>query len=131
MEICTAFYSTKPTNKGVNGRQIKSVYENDDGSFGTISLKFYPTTFRVLVQGNSSGLRSIQHMPVFRQQVEQAYSSDSHTWDARYSDQRISHNRKPINQTLSKIINPVIKKIGKIRQPLATLSSSFTKTKKT
>ena len=68
-------------------------------------------------------------MPVLRQQVEQEYSSDSQTWDPRYSDQRIGHNRKSITQTLTKIINPVIKKIGKIRQPLATLSSSFTKAK--
>ena len=56
MEICTAFYSTKPTNKGVNARQNKSVYENDDGSFGTISLTFYPTTSRVLVQGRAGPL---------------------------------------------------------------------------
>ena len=52
IELCTAFYSTEPLNKGVNGRQIRPMYKNDDGSFGTTSLTFYPTTNGVLVQGN-------------------------------------------------------------------------------
>ena len=55
LKQCKIRHSKKPVDNGPNGLQFKFAYTipNDIVPYGTISLKFYPSTSRLLVQGTS------------------------------------------------------------------------------
>ena len=66
------------------GQQLRFPYTSPGESehYGSISLTFYPTTSRLLVQGSSYLMWVEEHLPVICEQAEHRYMQDASSWTA-------------------------------------------------
>ena len=82
LEECENYYGISPVNRGHSGLQFRFDYTSpcDSEIYGTISLTFYPSTSRLLVQGTSYLLWIDEHLPIVYQRAEDRYQRDVGTW---------------------------------------------------
>ena len=83
-EECERHHDTRPIDRGQHGVQYRFSYmsPNDTVSYGSLSLTFYPTTSRLLVQGTSYLLWVEEHLPTIYHQAECRYMKDLGSWRA-------------------------------------------------
>ena len=81
---CETYHDVSPIDRGLNGQQLRFPYTSpgDSEHYGSISLTFYPTTSRLLVQGSSYLLWVDEHLPVICEQAEHRYMQSASTWTA-------------------------------------------------
>ena len=81
---CETYHDVSPIDRGLNGQQLRFPYTSprDSEHYGSISLTFYPTTSRLLVQGSSYLLWVDEHLPVICEQAEHRYLQSASTWTA-------------------------------------------------
>ena len=81
---CQTHHGVNPIDRGVNGQQLRFPYTSPGESehYGSISLTFYPTTSRLLVQGSSYLLWVEEHLPVICEKSEHRYMQDAGSWTA-------------------------------------------------
>ena len=79
IEECKAYHGVSPTDRGQHGLQLYFAYTSPDDSetYGSISLTFYPTTARLLVQGSSYLLWVDEHMPVIYARAEHNFMENA------------------------------------------------------
>ena len=78
LEECQQHHCVSPVDRGHNGIQLRFEYASPDDAnehFGTISLTFYATTSRLLVQGTSYLLWIDEHLPIIYKKAEQTYEN--------------------------------------------------------
>ena len=80
---CETHHGVSPIDRGVNG-QLRFPYTSpgEPEHYGSISLTFYPTTSRLLVQGSSYLLWVNEHLPAICKQAENRYMQDASSWTA-------------------------------------------------
>ena len=83
IEECKAYHGVSPTHRGQHGLQLYFAYTSPDDSetYGSISLTFYPTTARLLVQGSSYLLWVDEHMPVICARAEHNFMENASRWN--------------------------------------------------
>ena len=81
---CETHHGVSPIDRGVNGQQLRFPYTSpgEPEHYGSISLTFYPTTSRLLVQGSSYLLWVNEHLPAICKQAEHRYMQDASSWTA-------------------------------------------------
>ena len=81
---CESHHDVSPIDRGINGQQLRFPYTSPGESehYGSISLTFYPTTSRLLVQGSSYLLWVDEHLPTICKQAELKYMQHASTWTA-------------------------------------------------
>ena len=81
---CETHHGVSPIDRGVNGQQLRFPYTSpgEPEHYGSISLTFYPTTSRLLVQGSSYLLWVNEHLPAICKQAEHRYLQDASSWTA-------------------------------------------------
>ena len=74
LEECENYYGISPV--------VSFDYTSpcDSEIYGTISLTFYPSTSRLLVQGTSYLLWIDEHLPIVHQRAEDRYQRDIGIW---------------------------------------------------
>ena len=78
-----------------NGLQLKFAFMGeDDTPCGSVSLTFYKTTARVLVQGSSYLLWHSEHMGILTLLVDTEFQKKQQYWLKMAQEQRIGENRK-------------------------------------
>ena len=89
-------HDTKPTDRGHHGLQLRAPYvsPSDQVQYGTISLTFYPSTSRLLVQGTSYMLWVEEHLPLIYQSAEINYMEDALKWCNLSTQQQIGRNKR-------------------------------------
>ena len=83
LEECQQHHCVSPVDRGHNGIQLRFEYASPDDAnehFGTISLTFYATTSRLLVQGTSYLLWIDEHLPIIYKKAEQTYEENIGKW---------------------------------------------------
>ena len=82
LDQCEKHHGISPVDRGNSGQQLRFPYTSphDDEQFGSLSLTFYPTTSRLLVQGTSYLLWVDEHMPIIYKDVEVRYLADISSW---------------------------------------------------
>ena len=83
VDECQKHYCVNPVDRGHNGLQFRFEYTSPDDAtehYGTISLTFYASTSRLLVQGTSYLLWIDEHLPILYTKAEQAYDEDIGKW---------------------------------------------------
>ena len=82
LDQCEKHHGISPVDRGNSGLQLQFPYTSphDDEKFGSLSLTFYPTTSRLLVQGTSYLLWVDEHMPIIYRDVEVRYLADISSW---------------------------------------------------
>ena len=102
---CESYHGVSPVDRGVNGQQMKFPYTSPGESehYCSISLTFYPTAFRLLVQGSSYFLWVDQHLPTICKQAELRYVQNASTWtaSARRRGIRLKRERHPTRHSRS------------------------------
>ena len=95
LKQCEIHHSTKPVDNGPNGLQFKFAYTspNDIVPYGTISLTFYPSTSRLLVQGTSYLLWVEEYRPLIYNQAHVELESDTSKWYMLARKQGVGRNR--------------------------------------
>ena len=81
IETCQNFYEMQPVAKGA-GIQFKCNYQSsvDNIIYGSISLTFYKSTCKLLIQGHSYLLWHAEHYPVICRQADSLFNSDPEKW---------------------------------------------------
>ena len=84
LSVCESHHGVSPVDRGVNGQQLKFPYASPGESehYGSISLTFYPTTSRLLVQGSSYILWVDEHLPAISKRADEQYMQNAGTWTA-------------------------------------------------
>ena len=84
LSVCESHHGVSPVDRGVNGQQLKFPYTSPGESehYGSISLIFYPTTSRLLVQGSSYILWVDEHLPAISKRADEQYMQNAGTWTA-------------------------------------------------
>ena len=79
LKQCEIHHSTKPVDNGPNGLQFKFAYTSPNVivPYGTISLTFYPSASRLLVQGTSYLLWVEEYRPLIYNQAHVELESDT------------------------------------------------------
>ena len=111
---CQHHHGVTPIERGRNGVQLRFPYSSpDDGEhYGSISLTFYPTTSRLLVQGSSYLLWVDEHLPIVYEAAERRYMDNVSMWSAETRRRGIGRKRpKQPSRTLrsssgSKVLTP-------------------------
>ena len=83
LEECQQLQCVSPVDRGHNGIQLRFEYASPDDAnehFGAISLTFYATTSRLLVQGTSYLLWIDEHLPIIYKKAEQTYEENIGKW---------------------------------------------------
>ena len=82
MEECEFYHNVRPIDRGPNGIQYRFDYTSPDDAenYGSLSLTFYATTSRLLVQGTSYLLWVDEHLPAIYKRAESRYTEDLGTW---------------------------------------------------
>ena len=83
VDECQKHYCVNPVDRGHNGLQFRFEYTSPDDAtehYGTISLTFYGSTSRLLVQGTSYLLWINEHLPIIYTKAEWAYEEDIGKW---------------------------------------------------
>ena len=83
VDECQKHYCVNPVDRGHNGLQFRFEYTSPDDAtehYGTISLTFYASTSRLLVQGTSYLLWIDEHLPIIYTKAERAYEEDIGKW---------------------------------------------------
>ena len=95
LKQCEIHHSTQPVDNGPNGLQFNFAYTspNDSVPYGTISLKFYPSTFRLLVQGTSYLLYVVEFMPLTYNQAHVELESGTSKWCMLARNKGVGRNR--------------------------------------
>lgn len=81
MSTCEDFYGEK-LEEAVAGNRSKGLcmkmhYKSPEGEgYGTLTLTFYPQTFKIHVQGNSFGLWLHEHLTALSKRVQEAMNKD-------------------------------------------------------
>ena len=85
VDECQRHHGVIPIDRGQHGLQFRFPYisPNEKEHYGTLSLTFYPTTSRLLVQGSSYMLWVEEHLPIVYKAVEGKYLADIPTWRAQ------------------------------------------------
>ena len=81
---CEIYYDMSPHDRAINGLQFKLPYvsPSDKEHYGSISLTFYPSTSRLLVQGTSYLLWLVEHMPMIYPVAENVMSANLGKWNS-------------------------------------------------
>ena len=97
MEECELHHNVRPVDRGSNGIQLRFDYTSPDDAenFGTLSLTFYATTSRLLVQGTSYLLWVDEHLPLIYKRAESRYTEDLGTWRSLTRRRGIGLRRNP------------------------------------
>ena len=97
MEECELHHNVRPVDRGSNGIQFRFDYTSPDDAenFGTLSLTFYATTSRLLVQGTSYLLWVDEHLPLIYKRAESRYTEDLGTWRSLTRRRGIGLRRNP------------------------------------
>ena len=84
IEVCERHHDVKPIDRGQHGIQYRFSYTSpsDRDYYGTLSLTFFSTTSRLLVQGSSYLLWVEEHLPLIQQQAHARCIEDMGTWRA-------------------------------------------------
>ena len=84
LEECQNYHGVVPIDRGHHGLQLRFDYTSpdDDELYGTLSLTFYPTTSRLLVQGSSYLLWIEEHLPIIYNETEHRYMQNASLWSA-------------------------------------------------
>ena len=87
-------HSTKPIDHGHHGLQLRAPYvsPSDQTQYGNISLTFYPSTSRLLVQGSSYMLWVEEHLPLIYHSAEAKYFENALKWCNLATEQHIGRN---------------------------------------
>ena len=95
---CLTHHGADPIDHGQNGTQLYFLYSSpgDVEYYGSISLTFYPTTSRLLVQGSSYLLWVTEHLPVLQKRAEETYATDTEKWQS-LSEKRAIGRKKAGN----------------------------------
>ena len=82
MEECELHHNVRPIDRGPNGIQYRFDYTSPDidENYGSLSLTFYATISRLLVQGTSYLLCVDEHLPAIYKRAESRYTEDLGTW---------------------------------------------------
>ena len=85
VDKCQRHHGVVPIDRGQHGLQLRFPYNspNEKEHYGTLSLTFYLTTSRLLVQGSSYMLWVEEHLPIVYKAVEGKYLADIPTWRAQ------------------------------------------------
>ena len=83
VEECKVYHGVSPIDRGQHGLLFYFAYTspNDSETYGSISLTFYPTTARLLVQGSSYLLWIDEHMPMIYARAEYKYMENASKWN--------------------------------------------------
>ena len=78
MEECELHHNVRPVDRGSNGIQFRFDYTSPDDAenYGILSLTFYATTSRLLVQGTSYLRWVDEHLPLIYKRAESRYTED-------------------------------------------------------
>ena len=84
LEECQNYHGVVPIDRGHHGLQLRFDYTSldDDELYGTLSLTFYLTTSRLLVQGSSYLLWIEEHLPIIYNETEHRYMQNASLWSA-------------------------------------------------
>ena len=95
LKQCEIHHSIKPVDNGPNWLHFKFAYTspNDIVSYGIISLTFYPSTTRLLVQGTSYLLWMEEYRPLIYNQAHVELESDTSKWYMLARKQGAGRNR--------------------------------------
>ena len=93
-EKCVECHLVTPIKRGSNGDQLKFMYSSpkDTDTYGSISLTFYPSTSRLLVQGSSYLLWVVEYLPHTYLLASNVYTSDPDLWRSKALEQNIGTN---------------------------------------
>ena len=82
VEQCEQYYGMQPIDRGHHGLQFKFEYHSplEPESYGSISLTFYPSTSRLLVQGSSYLLWVEEHLPSIYSDTESEFITHTSKW---------------------------------------------------
>ena len=82
LDECEKHHGITPIDRGHSGLQLRFPYTSpgDEEQYGSLSLTFYPTTSRLLVQGTSYLLWVEEHLPVIYGNAETRYLADISSW---------------------------------------------------
>ena len=82
VEQCEQYYGMQPIDRGHHGLQFKFEYHSllEPESYGSISLTFYPSTSRLLVQGSSYLLWVEEHLPSIHWDTESEFITHTSKW---------------------------------------------------
>ena len=82
LEECEKHHGVTPIDRGHCGLQFRFLYTspNDEEQYGSLSLTFYATTSRLLVQGTSYLLWVEEHLPIIFNEAESRYTTDFGHW---------------------------------------------------
>ena len=82
VEQCERYYGMQPIDRGHHGLQFKFEYHSplEPESYGSISLTFYPSTSRLLVQGSSYLLWVEEHLPSIYSDTESEFITHTSKW---------------------------------------------------
>ena len=96
LEESQRHHDTKPTDRGHHGLQLRAPYvsPSDQVQYGTISLTFYPSTSRLLVQGTSYMLWVEEHLSLIYQSAEINYMENALKWCNLSTQQQIGRNKR-------------------------------------
>ena len=95
LEESERHHSTKPIDRGHHGLQLRAPYvsPSDQTQYGNISLTFYPSTSRLLVQGSSYMLWVEEHLPLIYHSAEAKYLENALKWCNLATEQHIGRNK--------------------------------------
>ena len=82
LDECEKHHGIAPIDRGHSGLQLWFPYTSpsDEEQYGSLSMTFYPTTSRPLVQGTSYLLWVEEHLPVIYDKAETRYLADIGSW---------------------------------------------------
>ena len=82
LDECEQHHGIAPMDRGHSGLQFRFLYTSlfDQEQYGSLSLIFYPTTSRLLVQGTSYLLWVEEHLPAIYGEAETRYLADISSW---------------------------------------------------
>ena len=82
LEQCKSSYDCEPIDRGHQGIQIRCQYHSPDDSsaYGSLSLTFYGSTSRLLVQGSSYILWYEEHLPGIYSKAQDVLTGDLGKW---------------------------------------------------
>ena len=105
LSVCESHHGVSPVDRGVNGQQLKFPYTSPGESehYGSISLTFYPTTSRLLVQGSSYILWVDEHLPAISKRADEQYMQNAGVWTAlaRRPGIGLKHEGRPTRHSRS------------------------------
>ena len=82
LDECEKHHGITPIGRGHSGLQLRIPYTSpsEEEQYGSLSLTFYPTTSRLMVQGTSYLLWVEEHLPVIYGNAETRYLADISSW---------------------------------------------------